>query len=284
MTTERRAIDGETRLMGVIGEGISYTLSPRLHNAAATQLGVNIAYLRLDTPAAAVPALLDAAWHLGAVGFNVTTPHKGLIAGLTPGDGRSSVNTLYRGANWWEAESTDGEGFANGLMRLGRAFDSFTELVVIGAGGAVRAILSHRASLGGALPKVRVLRRNAARDDLVRAALPADADVTFADLTVEALAVALRGRGEGTLLIQATSAPQRGNDLVGLVPALAAFAGVVADLVYGQPSALYAAARAKGLPAQDGAAMLIEQARLSQMLWWGRAATYEDLMACLKGK
>ncbi len=270
--------------MGVLGEHIPYTQSPRLHNAAAAQLGFNVAYLPLPMPAAQVAPFLDVAWHLGAVGFSVTTPHKALVASLLPGGGQRSVNTLYRGKTWWEGASTDGEGFARGLARIERTLADFDEVVMLGSGGASMALLAHLAAARPDLPGLKILRRTAAHDGELRSVLAPGTKVSFADLTLPALAKALKGRGPSTLLIQGTSAPQRGDDLGGLVPALDGFGGAVVDLVYGKPSALYFSALARDLVAQDGEAMLIEQARLAQKLWWGKAASYADMALALRGK
>jgi shikimate dehydrogenase len=279
-----RAIDGETKLLGLLGEGIAYTQSPKLHNLATSVLRINAVYLPLAMPAAAVPAFLDVAWQLGATGFNVTTPHKALVASLVPGCTLASVNTLYRGPDGWKAASTDGAGFARGLGRLGKTLADFDEIVVLGSGGATTAVLAHICEAAAQRPAIKVLRRTPARDAGLRSALPQGAPLAFDDLTLAVLSAALAGKGERTLLIQATSAPHRGDDLAELVPALKAFRGVVADLVYGKPSALYHAANARDLLAQDGEAMLIEQARLAQQLWWGKAAGYEELAAALRGR
>ena len=274
-------IDGKTRLLGVLGEQISYTLSPSLHNRSAQLLGRNEVYLPLSLPAAEVANFLRVAWHLGAVGFNVTAPHKGLVAGLFPAAGLSSVNTLYRGAQGWQAASTDGEGFALALARLGRPLSAFTRVVILGSGGVTVALLNHMARELSPLSDIQIVRRNAARD--LELAAAAKSKLRFAAWSVQGLQDSLRGSDEASLLIQASSAPQHGDDLSSLVPALKGYKGTVVDLVYGKPSALYSAALAMGLPAQDGRVMLIEQARLSQQLWWGEAAAFADLVAVFTG-
>jgi shikimate dehydrogenase len=279
-----RSIDGETRILGLLGEGIAYTQSPKLHNLAAQILRINAVYVPLPLPAAAVPAFLGVAWQLGAMGFNVTTPHKALVASLVPGCKLASVNTLYRGADGWQAASTDGEGFARGLGRLGKTLADFDELVVLGSGGATTAVLAHVCEVAPPGPEITVLRRSPDRDAALRAALPKGTALSFAELSLPALTAALAGKSERTLLVQATSAPHRGDDLSELTPALKGFKGVVADLVYGKPSALYHAANALDLLAQDGEAMLVEQARLAQQLWWGKAAAYEELVPALRAR
>jgi shikimate dehydrogenase len=289
-------VDGETRLMGLLGEDIAYTRSPALHNRAAALLGINVLYMPLPLPAKRVAPFLDAAWDLGAVGFNVTTPHKELVgkyvAKRLEKKGATvprSVNTLYRGKKGWLAASTDAEGFALGLERAGRALESFERIVVLGSGGAAVALMEHWATLPFAKTlKLVVHRRDKSRDGALRRAVAAHkklkASLAIAPLKPAAVAKTLAGAGPETLLVQATKAPQSGDDMSAFDVALDDFHGVVADLVYGKPSALYFGALSRNLTAQDGEAMLVEQARLSQRLWWGKAASYEDLAAVLRGK
>jgi shikimate 5-dehydrogenase len=55
-------------------------------------------------------------------------------------------------------------------------------------------------------------------------------------------------------------------------------------MIYSNPSKLYYAALNQDLLALDGEAMLIEQARASQKIWWGKSASYEDMVQALRGK
>lgn len=258
-------IDGATKLLGLLGEGIAYTKSPALHNRAAKLLGMNCVYVALPMPAASVKPFLEVAWTMDAVGFSVTTPHKGVVARLFPACGLESVNTIYRGAGGWHAASTDGEGFAKGVARLGKALADYERIVLLGSGGAAAAVRAHVERMPGARTLIELSRSSG-------------------NLDLATLTASLAGHAEETLLVQATSAPQKGDDLSSLSPALADFTGHVSDLVYGKPSALYFAAIAKDLTAQDGEAMLIEQARLAQRLWWGKAASYDDMALALRGK
>ena len=272
-------IDGRTRLLGLIGEGIGYTLSPRLHNRAIELLGLGGAYVPLPLPGAQVKTFLDDAWHMNAVGFNVTNPHKRLVAGLVDAGGLTSVNTLYRGDHGWLGASTDGDGFLAGLLAVSRPIASFTGAVVLGAGGAAESVI-HAMAKAAPVLTIDILRRTDTSDLALRRV--AGRNVGTHPFTAAALTALLKGKGENTLLVQATNGPHRGDDLSSLVPALKDFGGVVVDLVYGKPSALYFAALAQDLVAQDGEAMLIEQARLSQKLWWGRSASFQDLSAALR--
>lgn len=270
-------VNGSTRLVGLIGQTISYSLSPLIHNTAAQMLQKNCVYVPCDAPGFAVKNLLDAFWDMGAVGFNVTTPHKNLVASLVPGHHLESVNTLYRGQSGWHAASTDGEGFARALDRLGTPLSGFSKVVFLGNGGVVMAILSYMAhELEGQLETV-VLRRNAVRDHIYRKMMPDNYEMRFLDFTPLELQKELLGRGSDTLVVQATDAPLRGDDLRAYAPSLEGFHGIVADLVYGKPSFILQKAKEIGLLSQDGLPMLIEQARLSQQFWWQESAPYESL-------
>jgi hypothetical protein len=54
------------------------------------------------------------------------------------------------------------------------------------------------------------------------------------------------------------------------------------DIIYDQPSEIYFEAIRLGLNCLDGMPMLIEQARLSQFLWWKKSASYDDMLFAIK--
>ncbi len=275
-------VNGSTRLVGLIGQKIPYSLSPLIHNTAANYLQKNCVYVPCDVPGVAVRSLLSTFWDLGGLGFNVTTPHKNLVASLVPGHHLESVNTLYRGKNGWQAASTDGEGFARALDRLGTPLGGYSKIVFLGNGGVVMAIMSYIAhELEGHLETV-ILRRNATRDHIFRKMMPEHYSMQFLDFTPMELKKELSGRSGDTLLVQATDAPLRGDDLRIYGPALDGFHGMVVDLVYGKTSYLLQKAREQGLLCQDGLPMLIEQARLSQQFWWQESAPYDVLAQVLQ--
>lgn len=279
------AIDGTTKSIALVGQGISYSLSPCIHNLAIERLGRNLVYLPFDIHERSLNSFLEFYWDAGGLGFNVTTPHKGAVARLIPGHGLSSVNTIYRGDSGWEATSTDAEGFASGLERLGKSINSFSKIVVIGAGGAAVALIDYFARRAINAREIIVLARRPERftsttSDRSRSNVPYP-QVQLKTLSAIELENSLRGGDESTLLIQATNAPQKGDPLASLVPAIKDFRGTMVDLVYGQPSALYFEALNKGLPTQDGEPMLIEQARASQRLWFGQAIAYEEIAEAL---
>lgn len=270
-------ISGGTKILGIIGQNIAYTQSPAIHNAAIQAFGLDQVYVPFDLPQSALPHLLDAMWQAGAVGFNVTKPHKAWMAQHLKSS-LSSVNTLYRGPQGWLAASTDGEGFVRGLRRIGVQLEALKRLIFLGNGGAVTGILEHLVQAKHVPEAVALLSRNPLDLSWYQQNLPHTA-ITNRRFTESELSSLLHDPAwQSALLVQASSAPQQGDSLDWLRPALGNFAGPLVDLCYGkQVSGLLDWAKHKGVPHQDGWSMLIEQARKSQELWWGQSLDYQTI-------
>jgi shikimate dehydrogenase len=129
-------IGGATQLVGLIGDPVSGSLSPRMQNAAFAARGLDWAYVPLPV---AAPRLEDALRGLVALGFagaNVTAPHKEAAARLCDEAEEVSVNTLVIRDGRVLGSNTDREIVAG--LRAGR-------VCLIGAGGAAKALLSELA-------------------------------------------------------------------------------------------------------------------------------------------
>ena len=137
-------ITGVTRLVGLLGDPVSGSLSPRMQNAAFAARGIDWAYVPLRV---AAEELADAVRGLRALGFagaNVTAPHKQAVARLCDEAEDESVNTLVISDGRVIGSNTDRE-IVSGL--------SASRVCLIGAGGAATALL-------GSLPgEVRVFSR-----------------------------------------------------------------------------------------------------------------------------
>jgi shikimate dehydrogenase len=171
------AIGSTTRLVGILGWPVEHSLSPRMHNAAFAELGLDWAYVPLPTPPERLTQAVEGLAALGFAGANVTAPHKLAVARIC-GAEEPSVNTLLVREGRVEARSTDA-AILDGLL---------TERpVVLGDGGAATAFLE-------ALPHARRYSR--------RAKWPPVAD--DADLVVNATAArdeVLVELGEGQTLV-----------------------------------------------------------------------------------
>lgn len=264
--------------LGLLGHKIGYSLSPIIQGASAKHLGIDLDYQVLDVATSEIGPAVKRFWEAGALGLNVTSPHKSVVtAFVTQSDG-PSLNTLYRGSDGWHGVSTDGEGFALAMARNERELSHVSRLIVLGSGGAalslVREIKMQRPHLD-----VTIMRRGRNHD----ATFAAISNLSILDWDVATLRTLAAESDTSTLLVQATSAPHHGDELSQLLPALETYTGLVADLCYRPSSRLLKAHVVRGGWGMDGIDMLIEQARLSQELWFGKAAPYGVIREALEG-
>ncbi len=281
-------ITGDTKLFGLLGHETSYTLSPVMHNHSAKILHRDAVYVNFDLKAEYVKAFLDVFWQLGGIGLNVTVPHKSLVASLVQTDALTAVNTLVRSENGWIGHSTDGEGFIQGLSRAKVTIHDFAAVIILGSGGSAQSILGAIAQATSEKPPITVIhRRSKSHDSNIHEAVgkvPVQI-LTFRELTPEAVSDTLENlQGIKKLVIQATSAPKNGDRLQRYSSALKLLTpeDLLVDIIYDKPSEMYFEAIRLGLNCLDGMPMLIEQARLSQFLWWKKSASYDDMLFAIK--
>ncbi|MDX6388367.1 MAG: shikimate dehydrogenase [Gaiellaceae bacterium] len=140
-------ITGETRLVGLLGDPVSHSLSPLLQNAAFAARGLDWAYVPLAVTAEQLSDAIRGLVALGFAGANVTTPHKLAVAKLVETD-EESVNTLVIRDGSVQGSSTD-TAILDGLK--------FENAAIVGDGGAAIAFAAalpeaHRFSRRGSWP------------------------------------------------------------------------------------------------------------------------------------
>jgi len=272
-------ITGHTRATGVIGLPIRHSLSPAIFNAAFAAAGLDWAYLAFEVPEGAAGMALGGMRALGLEGLSVTMPHK---AAVLPGldevtedaDVLGAVNCIVRrGANL-VGHNTDGAGLVDSL-RVDEGIDvAGRSVVVIGAGGAARAVI--RALAGHGAGEVVVVNRSA--EPAAQAAALAGAvgrvaepeAVSGADIIVNATPL-----GMGVVVGQ-DGAPEP----LPLDPALLGSGQVVVDLVYHPVvTPLLRAAQARGARGVNGVGMLIHQAAHAFRLWTHEEPPLEAMSA-----
>jgi shikimate dehydrogenase len=263
-----------THLLGVLGHPIAHSLSPRMHRSAIAALGADAAYLAIDVPPAELAATVHDLRRLGALGLNVTVPHKiAIVERLDAIDGEAAaigaVNTIVREGERWIGTNTDARGLLRALEEAGFAVLG-ARVVVIGSGGAARAA-AHGLAAAGA-ERVDLVARNVDRAWSVIASIEAlrDRGARAVALSDRTSLVALFHRVD--LVVQATSAPLSPSEGAGLVGALPIEAlpdtARVLDLVYRpRQTAVLAAAEARGLRTIDGVGVLVHQGALALERW-----------------
>jgi shikimate dehydrogenase len=265
---------GATRVAGVIGDPVRHSLSPALHNAAFSALGLDWAYLAFPVAAGQARDALVGAAALGIDGLSVTMPHKSAVAEALDRCSPTAtilgaVNTVVRRDDELIGESTDGQGFLDGL-RSEPGFDpSGRRCLVIGAGGAARAVVLALAQAGAA--EVVVVNRTPERARAAAALAGAvgrtgqAAEIRDMDLVVHATPVGMT-TGAAPIGDSTDRAPV-------VEPGRLGPGQVVVDLVYHPATtALMEAARQQGATAVNGVGMLVHQAALAFELWTGRDA------------
>lgn len=254
-------ISGATRVAAVIGSPVRHSLSPALHNAAFTELGLDWVYVALHVEPGRAAAALDAMRVLGLGGMSVTMPHKEDVAAavdsLDPAAAAlRSVNTVVPQVDGTlRGHSTDGAGFVASLAAAGETVRE-RSVVVLGAGAAARAIVDALARAGAA--RIAVVNRTVSSAETAAAlagavgAVGGSGDVRDADIVVNATSVGM------------------GTDDLPCDPSLLRAGQVVADIVYHpRRTALLDAAAAVGARTVEGLGMLVHQAALQQRLWHG---------------
>ncbi|KYC36414.1 shikimate dehydrogenase [Scytonema hofmannii PCC 7110] len=157
-------ITGKTKLLGIIGHPIEHSLSPVMQNAAIAHMELDYVYIPFPVEPHNLKVALQAFASIGVVGFNATIPHKETILPLLSeissiAEAVGAVNTVSRKDHKWIGTNTDVEGFLAPLETTYNRDWHQTVAVVLGNGGAARAVVAGCAKLGCA--EIYVVGRNA---------------------------------------------------------------------------------------------------------------------------
>ena len=260
-------LSGEARLAGVLGWPVSHSLSPRLHGHWLREYRVDGAYRPLKVEPEKLPEALRGLIALGFRGANVTLPHKEraleLCAEVTERAARiGAVNTLVVRDGHLEGDNSDGFGFLENLKERADAWQAEQgPAVVLGAGGAARAILV--ALLDAGVPEIRLLNRTRSRAE----SLAEDLGGPIQPLDWGSWERALEG---AALLVNTTSLGMQGQPPLDIELDALPRSALVNDIVYVPlETRLLAAARVRGNPVVDGLGMLLHQARPGFESWFG---------------
>ena len=272
-------LTGHTRAAGVIGSPIRHSLSPAIFNAAFAAAGLDWAYLAFEVPEGAAGLAMAGMRALGLEGLSVTMPHKAaVIEGLDElsedAEALGAVNCITRLGGQLRGDNTDGPGFIDAL-RLDEGIEvAGSRCVVVGAGGAGRAIVRALAQAGAATIAV-VNRSPEPAEVAVRLAGPVARVGTPDDLATADLVVNATPLGMGVVVTTAGEPEPLPFDVARL-----GSGQTVVDLVY-HPTVtpLLAAARDQGLRTVGGLGMLIHQAAHAFRLWTSEDPPLEAMSA-----
>jgi shikimate dehydrogenase len=269
-------LSGKAKIAGIFGWPIAHSRSPRLHGFWLDRYGVDGAYIPLAVKPEDFEAAFRALPALGFRGVNITVPHKeAALANCDTVDAQArrigAVNTVVvDDAGRLCGSNTDAFGFVENLRQATAWKAADGPAVVLGAGGAARAIVVALVDAGA--PEVRVANRTRARTDAFVAEF--GATVTAIDWTDRSDALA-----GAALLVNTTTLGMEGHDALDIDLARLPKDAAVNDIVYTPlHTPLLKAAAARGNPAVDGLGMLLYQAQPGFEKWFGvRPAVDESL-------
>ena len=137
-------ISGRTKITGLFGYPVEHTLSPAMHNAAFTELGLDYCYVPFLVHPDYLEYAVKAIKSLNLSGVNVTVPHKEKVMPFLDEINEEAsfigaVNTIVNSGGKLTGYNTDGRGFMQSLLEGGTSIEG-KDILIIGAGGASKAI------------------------------------------------------------------------------------------------------------------------------------------------
>ena len=273
-------ISGTTRLLGVIGDPIAHSRSPRMQNAALQALGLNWAYVPLPVKAANLESVLRGLQAVGFVGVNVTVPHKEAVAQLVDelrptAQASGSVNTvIFAEDGRLIGDSTDGPAIAAAIAsEIEETYRG--SVLVLGAGGSARAAAAALAQDGCAV-QIHA-RRFEAAEALARDLAGSGNVEAVAELPDPVGGVVVNCTPVGAL-VDPDGMPLPASRLLDV--------RVVVDLAYradATPTPLITAAAETGCAVVDGREVLARQGAKALEIWTGESAPLEVMLAAARG-
>ncbi len=154
-----RTLNSSTALYGLIGDPVDFSISHQSHNALLGRLGHNAVYVKMEIKKEELPEFFRLAKLLGFRGLSVTMPHKEqLLPFLNEYNPLEAINTVHFYEGQVLGYNTDGKGALDALEE--RGFVQGKSLVILGAGGAAKAIAYEAKKRG---TSVSILNRTEAR-------------------------------------------------------------------------------------------------------------------------
>lgn len=266
------------RVAGVIGWPVGHSWSPLIHGYWLERLRIDGAYVPLPVAPGSLREAVSGLAAAGLRGFNLTIPYKQQVVPLLDrltDEARAigAVNTVTVASDGaLEGHNTDSFGFKEHVRA---SYPQYVRLlterpaVVIGAGGAARAVVGGLLDLGAG--ELRIVGRSRAKVENMVADLGRRASRTDNQI-VECVDWAEAGQvlNDAVLLVNATPLGMRGWPPLELSLKQLPADAVVADVVYVPLlTPLLQAAETRGNPALDGLGMLLHQAVPGFEAWFG---------------
>ena len=274
-------------IYGLIGHPVQHSLSPAMQNAAFHALGIDAEYFLYDIEPAKLEDFLKNAKANGISGLNITIPHKIRAKEYIERKGSLDENARKLGAvNTIKIAddgslcgyNTDGPGFYRSLVEDLKFAPEGKNVFVLGAGGAARAVIMY---LGNGPKKIYVSDIDKSKTEDMQSHYKKYFDGKRLEI-VNAAEFNDKLK-TSDLLINATPAGMKDEDLSPVDRAMLHPGLFVYDLVYNRPSTeLVRAANALKLHATTGLGMLLNQGAIAFEIWTGAKAPVVVMKKALK--
>jgi shikimate dehydrogenase len=272
-------------LVGVLGYPVAENPTCVMQDAAFAALGLQWRYLTIEVKPESLPDAIRGVRALGMMGVNLTIPHKVAVIPLLDEVSKDAaiigaVNTVRRVGDKLIGENTDGKGFLRGVREEAGIDPKGKNILVLGAGGAARAITVELALAGAG--RITIWNRSAERGESLCRDLK---QRTSADVHFTPWRGTCAVGPDVDILVNATS--------IGLFPDTEAMPEVdlknarrdllVCDVVPNPPETrLIKTARARGLKVLTGLPMLVYQGAIGFEMWTGKKAPEQAMRAALE--
>lgn len=265
----------------VVGNPVSHSLSPQIHQAFAQQMEISLSYETIELPVDNFAAGLKDLQQQGYKGLNITVPFKleawQLCDKLSPrAEDAGAVNTLiFLSDGNIAGDNTDGVGLARDLVNNHRALIKRRKVLVLGAGGAVRGVLPSLLALSP--ENLTVANRTTEKAEQLAK--------DFLELgEVNTLAYADLGREKFDLIINGTSAGLS-QEVPPVPDTVLGINSICYDMMYdttGNTAFVEWAINRGASRSIDGLGMLVEQAAESFFIWHGMRVDTTEVIASLR--
>jgi shikimate dehydrogenase len=262
-------ITGRARLAGIMGWPIAHSRSPALHNFWIEEHGLDGVYVPMPVRPERLAEALRALPALGFRGCNLTIPHKqaalAIVDRVDPAARRiGAINTVVVMSDGSLAgTNTDVYGFRESLREAAPGWRPAGAAVVLGAGGASRAVVAALIEAGSS--EIRLVNRTLAR----AAALAEDLAAANCRISIHPWSDRRSVLQDAGILVNTTSLGMAAEPPLQLDLSLLPADAIVVDIVYVPlETPLLAAARQRGNTVVDGLGMLLHQGRPGFEAWF----------------
>ncbi len=270
---QKKSLKDNLHITGIIGDPVHHTLSPLMHNIAFKNLKLPFIYLPFHVKANQLGSFMKQARLWKLKGFNVTIPHKETVLRyldqMSP-EARliGAVNTIVLSKGKLTGYNTDGEGYLRSLWKEKKFQPHNKNIVILGAGGAARALLYALGKKG--TKNITIVNRTISRAQKL-------AKEFQKILGIQINTAHLDNKSLGKifpythLLVNSTSVGLHNTRFKNLPLKVLPSSAIVSDLVY-RPleTPFLVQAKKSGLSTHTGLGMLLHQGALAFHLWTKR--------------